>query len=189
MPTARTRRSSRLARASSTWCRTRRQSRVSCSPTSRAIAATGIAAARVSTKASKLNVNPLPGRAHGTATGCTPQRGHATRGTRATSSVRYWKKLRWRQRRSSVSWAGQSVRSHVGQGKRPPRRKSIAMVSCSASRSTWATYQGAARPRAAAKSSGVSIPAPYPPHGGHARGPVAMAGLCLTHPCQTARSP
>src|SRR5215469_7557276 len=74
-----------------------RHRRVSCSPTRRAAAATGISLTRVMTIASNRSVKPEPGRAHGTLTSRTPQSGQSMRATRACRKAWCWKKLRWRQ--------------------------------------------------------------------------------------------
>lgn len=116
--------------------------------------------------------------------GVNPHRSQLPRGVRATSSVRNWKKSRWRQRRSAVSWALQPVAPHSAQAKVPPRRKSSWISSRLAfrSRSRAATYQGSARPRAVAKSAFVSIP--------HDTTRATLWRLPrLTHPLRTARSP
>ena len=60
-----------------------RHSLVSCSPTIRATALTGMAATMVITIASNSRVKPLSGRAHGTPTCLTPHVSQRTRGTRA----------------------------------------------------------------------------------------------------------
>src|SRR6516162_2123904 len=60
-----------------------RHSRVSCSPTIRATALTGIAATMVMTNASNSKVKPLPGRAQGTVTVLMPHLSQRTRGARA----------------------------------------------------------------------------------------------------------
>src|SRR5262249_34095897 len=61
----------------------RRHRRVSCSPTRRATAATGMSLTRVMTNASNRSVKPDPGRAQGTLTRRTPQSGQSMRATRA----------------------------------------------------------------------------------------------------------
>src|SRR6516164_8324172 len=127
-----------------------RHRRVSCSPTRRAAAATGIPLTRVMTNASNRSVKPEPGRAHGTATRRTPQLEQSMRGTRAWRKAWCWKKLRWRQVFLTVSCTGQSALPQSGQAKRPPVLKSISMSSrfLSASNLASATIQGGTRPRA-----------------------------------------
>ena len=58
-----------------------RHSLVSCSPTRRATALTGIAETRLMTNASNSKVKPLSGRAQGTLSVLIPQRVQCTRGT------------------------------------------------------------------------------------------------------------
>src|SRR5215467_12807799 len=132
-----------------------RHSRVSCSPTRRATAATGMSLTRVMTNASNRSVKPEPGRAHGTLTRRTPQSEQSMRATRACRKAWCWKKLRWRQVFLTVSCAGQSALPQSGQGKRPPTLKSISMSSrfLSASNLASATIHGGTRPSASWKRS------------------------------------
>src|SRR6516225_725818 len=127
-----------------------RHRRVSCSPTRRAAAATGMPFTRVMTNASNRSVKPEPGRAHGTATRRTPWSGQSMRGIRACRKAWCWKKLRWRHVFFTVSCTGQSALPHSGQAKRPPVLKSISMSSrfLSASNLASATIHGGTRPRA-----------------------------------------
>src|SRR4051812_21098958 len=68
-----------------------RHSLVSCSPTRRATALTGIAETRLMTNASNSKVKPLSGRAQGTLSVLIPQRVQCTRGTRAYRNAWCWK--------------------------------------------------------------------------------------------------
>src|SRR3954465_10521511 len=94
-----------------------RHSLVSCSPTRRATALTGIAETRLMTNASNSKVKPLSGRAQGTLSVLIPQRVQCTRGTRAYRNAWCWKKSRCRQLICSVSYAGQSAAPAAGASK------------------------------------------------------------------------
>src|SRR6476646_8160754 len=105
-----------------------RHSLVSCSPTRRATALTGIAETRLMTNASNSKVKPLSGRAQGTLSVLIPQRVQCTRGTRAYRNAWCWKKSRCRQLICSVSYAGQSAAPQQGQAKRLPAATSLRMT-------------------------------------------------------------
>lgn len=105
--------------------------------------------------ASNSSVKPLPGRAHGAATGRIPHLPQRTRGIRALRCVSYSKKFRCRHRRCSVSYALHPAAPHSGHGNTLPRSKSIDSSSFfwSASSSTDDTNHGLVRPSASANRS------------------------------------
>src|SRR5215475_4121353 len=143
----------------------RRHRRVSCSPTRRAAAATGMPLTRVMTNASNRSVKPDPGRAHGTLTRRTPQSEQSMRATRACRKAWCWKKLRWRQVFFTVSCTGQSALPHSGQAKRPPVLKSISISSrfLSASNLASTTIHGGTRPSASWNRSISRMVSPHAP--------------------------
>ncbi len=149
------------ARASSTWCFKRRHSRVSCSPTSRATARTGISRASATTSASNHSVKPLPRLAHGTSASFTPHSVHLTRGTRACRYARCWKKSRCRQRFRLESCALQPPPPHDAHANVPPASKSTYRSSrrSAASNSVRSTRHGRSKPRARSNSDLSVIPA------------------------------
>src|SRR5450759_2373087 len=143
-----------------------RQIRVSCSRAIFANGAIGMCLAEVNIATSNNNVKPLPGRAHGTFTRCTPWSAHRTRGTRAARYPWCSKKSRCRQVLSTVSCTAQLVWAQPcsGHPNREPRGKSSPRSSrpASGSNSTETTCHGTARPNAAPNISFKSNPSSRP---------------------------
>src|SRR5450759_1497553 len=143
-----------------------RQIRVSCSRAIFANGAIGMCLAEVNIATSNNNVKPLPGRAHGTFTRCTPWSAHRTRGTRAARYPWCSKKSRCRQVLSTVSCTAQLVWAQPcsGHPNREPRGKSSPRSSrpASGSNSPETTCHGTARPNAAPNISFKSNPSSRP---------------------------
>ena len=124
----------------------------------------GISRHTIIVNASKRRVNPLPALAHGTSTKRTPCSGQSTLGTRASSSLRYWKKSKCLHLFTTVSWVGPQV-PHSGHANRWPGLKSSFRRSSGGAPSKLQlfTLHPSPSPSAIVKStSGVIDPHSYP---------------------------